>query len=50
VMNAGLYDDAKVMSSVWSNAPLVTPKGKFTNVGTWVATPALAPGGAAAWM
>ena len=40
VINAGLYDEASVMSNVLSNAPLVTPSGKPVNEGVCVATPA----------
>jgi hypothetical protein len=38
------------MSYVWSIEPLVTPRGKPTNEGVVVATPALAGGTAQQWM
>ena len=52
VINAGLYDEASVMSNVLSNAPLVTPSGKPVNDGVVVATPAVCRNGfgVAAWM
>ena len=46
VMKAGLYDEAKVMSSVLSKVPLVTPRGKPMNVGVVVATIAVPVKGA----
>ena len=40
-MKAGLYDEADVRSRSCEKSPEVTPKGKFVNVGTMVATPAV---------
>ena len=49
-MNAGFHVLASVVSYVWSIEPLVTPKGKPTNDGVVVATPAFVGGAAQQWM